>query len=232
MSSTTYTVISIGFVTFDDPTAGLVTVWLSSPIDAGWTFTIDGETFAVSDATRNSEYTCCGGYLAIWDSNAFRDWTEGQRIAVDLTVIRAAPEGPEEPEEPEAQVPGVPTDVVVEADDMMLTVTWDKPDNRGSSPVTGYSVQFRQAGGVWADHAHDGLTRETTIDGLVNGVAYRVRVAAMNDAGMGPYAEPKSGTPWKPEEEVPTPALPFFGSVALASVLAAVGRRRMRQQTR
>ena len=112
---------------------------------------------------------------------------------------------------------------------MMLTVTWDKPDNSGNSPVTGYSVQFRQAGGVWADHAHDGLMRETAIDELLNGVRYEVRVAATNDAGMGPYSEPESGTPMMPEEEVPTPALPLFGAIALAGALAAAGRRRMRQ---
>ncbi|MCY3842870.1 MAG: fibronectin type III domain-containing protein [Acidobacteria bacterium] len=123
----------------------------------------------------------------------------------------------------------MPTDVMVEAGDMMLTVTWDKPDNRGSSPVTGYSVQFRQAGGVWADHAHDGLMREATIDELLNRVAYQVRVAAMNDAGMGPYSEPEAGTPMAPEEEaVPTPALPLFGAIALAGALVAAGRRRMR----
>ena len=113
---------------------------------------------------------------------------------------------------------------------MMLMVSWDKPDNSGSSSVTGYSVQFRQAGGTWTDHDHDGLIRETTIDGLVNGVEYHVQVAAMSDAGMGAYSETEPGVPMMPEEDVPTPAQPLFGVLALGAGLVAAGRRRLRAQ--
>ena len=124
---------------------------------------------------------------------------------------------------------------------MMLMVTWDKPEDaffsatwatrsaaEGASAITGYSVQYRPAGADWIDHDHEGLVRETTIEGLVNDARYQVQVAAMNDAGMGPYSERESGKPMA-MEEVPTPALPFFGALALAGALAAAGRRRMRQ---
>ena len=128
---------------------------------------------------------------------------------------------------PDMTIPEAPTNVMVEEGVMMLTVTWEKPDNDGGSAVTGYSVQHRQTGGGWTIVSHPATARMATIEGLAAAVVHEVQVAAVNAVGMGPYSEPKMGTPMGPIE---TPALPLFGAVALGAGLLAAGRARMRRR--
>ena len=67
-----------------------------------------------------------------------------------------------------------------------------------------------------------------TIDGLINGTAYLVRVRAVDSAGnMGEWSDSGSGTPMG---ITPTPALPLFGAFGLGAGLLAAGRARMRRQ--
>lgn len=207
---------------YTDEQLGYLAIFLKPAVSGeGLSFTIDGVAFAISDAAIHGPIGVPGTEAIFWDADPFR-WTRGQRIPVSLTRLESEPEPELEPEAPSA-----PTDVMVEAGDMMLTVTWDEPDDSGTSLVTGYRVQYRPAGGTWTVYHRNGLVRETTIEGLVNGVEYHVRVAAINDAGTGPYSASEAGTPMA-TEEVPTAALPFFGALALAAGLVAAGRRRLR----
>ena len=139
------------------------------------------------------------------------------------------PEEQEEPEEPAMEI-GPPTEVMVKASDMMLMVSWNKPD-MGASMVTGYMVQYRQAGGSWSE-MDAGMMREATIDGLVNGVEYSVRVMAYGeDDMMGEYSEEMMATPMADDDDdTPVPALPIFGAVALGAGLLAAGRARLRRR--
>jgi titin len=198
-----------------------------------------GTSHTITGLVNGQEY-------AVWVWADGRDEVSDSRSATPMAPTPAPTPAPETDPAPDPEAPSAPTDVMVEAGDMMLMVTWDKPEE-GASAITGYSVQYRPVGADWIDHDHEGLVRETTIEGLVsparasrpstparkgkglvNDARYQVQVAAMNDAGMGPYSEPESGTPMA-TEVVPTPALPFFGALALAGALAAAGRRRMRQ---
>ena len=101
----------------------------------------------------------------------------------------------------------------------------------GADMVTGYTVQYRQSGGSWSD-VDAMMTREVTIDGLVNGVEYGVRIVARGEGDMmGEYSAEMMATPMAPEEPVePVPALPLFGAIALSAGLVAAGRRRLRAQ--
>ena len=127
--------------------------------------------------------------------------------------------------DPESEI-GPPTELMVKSGDMMLMVSWNKPD-MSADMVTGYTVQYRQAGGSWS-MMDAMMEREATIDGLVNGVEYGVRVVARGEGDvMSEYSDEKMGTPMAMK---PTPALPLFGAFALGAGLVAAGRARLRRR--
>ena len=131
---------------------------------------------------------------------------------------------PDDPEEPMTKI-GAPTEVMVKPGDMMLMVSWNKPD-MGADMVKGYNVQYRQAGGAWSD-INVLMERKATIEGLQNGVKYSVRVMAYGTGDMmGEYSQEMMATP----TVTPVPALPIFGALALGAGLVAAGRRRLRAQ--
>ena len=120
----------------------------------------------------------------------------------------------------------MPTEVMLKAGDMMIMVSWNKPD-MGADMVKGYTVQYRQKGGSWS-MMDAMMKREATIDGLMNGVEYGVRVVARGEGDMmGEYSEEMMATPMA---MTPTPALPLFGAFALGAGLVAAGRARLRRR--
>jgi hypothetical protein len=134
--------------------------------------------------------------------------------------------------------------------DKMLTVMWQRPTNTGGSTLTiaGYEVQHRTSQtardlpGTWTKYPPAGGAMLTVmkydITGLLNDVMYDVQVRAVNSAsGKGPW-EPidmagLQGTPTDDPDAQPTttttPALPFFGILALLGGLLAAGRARLRR---
>ena len=70
-----------------------------------------------------------------------------------------------------------------------LSVTWWEPRD-GGSPITGYTVQWKETGGSWdtAADVSEATTTETsyTISGLSFSIRYAIRVFATNDFGNGP----------------------------------------------
>ena len=92
--------------------------------------------------------------------------------------------------------PGAPRSVRADPGDEMLTVRWQAPVDDGGSAVTGYRVQWLIGGGLAGEETASGLSHE--IDGLANEVEYGVRVAAVNEAGVGAWSEEAAGTPVGP----------------------------------
>jgi hypothetical protein len=122
---------------------------------------------------------------------------------------------------------------MVEAGDKMLKVSWTEPASEKS--ITHYQLDYKTASATtWMAKAMNVTAMEYTIDGLINGTAYLVRVRAVDSAGaMGEWSDSGSGTPMameEPEEPMPTPALPIFGALALGAGLVAAGRRRLRRR--
>lgn len=81
------------------------------------------------------------------------------------------------------------------AGDGRAVVRWAPPAYSGNLPVLGYRVEMRQEDGPWSLIAEAETARGLTATGLVNGSAYRFRVAAVNDLGTGPFAVTADVTP-------------------------------------
>ena len=94
-----------------------------------------------------------------------------------------------------------PTGLDVTAGDGKLDLSWTAP----SGTVSGYTVQYRRSDASsqsvtgdpdtgYADAGHSGTGTTAAITGLTNGVAYTVRVQAVNAGGGGPWVS-GTGTP-------------------------------------
>lgn len=132
----------------------------------------------------------------------------------------SAPQSPAIGGTPDA-VPGAPTNVRVtqppaptgNADDLRgtrLVITWNKPADNGTNPITGYVLQRRTsattdpvvAAGTWEDvspvHEGTGTTYNAAIAADERGTSYDYQVRARNgataDAGLGPWSTFASGT--------------------------------------
>ncbi|XP_013148822.1 PREDICTED: twitchin isoform X2 [Papilio polytes] len=70
---------------------------------------------------------------------------------------------------------------------------WQKPDNDGGAPITGYVIEYKEKFGKdWVKGKEvDGDCLEATQDGLKEGCTYEFRVRAINKAGPG---EPSDST--------------------------------------
>ena len=94
-----------------------------------------------------------------------------------------------------------PTGLGVTGGDGKLDLSWTAP----SGTVSGYTVQYRRSDASsqsvtgdpdtgYADAGHSGTGTTAAITGLTNGVAYTVRVQAVNAGGGGPWVS-GTGTP-------------------------------------
>jgi hypothetical protein len=94
------------------------------------------------------------------------------------------------PADPPADPPAAPRDVAATAGDGRLTVTWAPPTVVGCGAVTGYVVESSaNAGATWVRAATAPATPTAlTLPGLVNTLAYLVRVAAVNACGTGAFS--------------------------------------------
>ena len=87
--------------------------------------------------------------------------------------------------------PGAPTIGTATAGDSSATVTWTAPGSNGGSPITGYQVRVVNVGTgqqVGALLGAAASATSLTVNGLTNGTAYQLQVAAMNAVGTGPMS--------------------------------------------
>ena len=78
-----------------------------------------------------------------------------------------------------------PESVAAAAGDRSAALTWQPPLQTGGSEVMGYTVEVQQGTSVQELAVDD---TGTTLVGLVNGMAYAVRVAAVTDVGLGAWS--------------------------------------------
>ena len=81
-------------------------------------------------------------------------------------------------------VPGAPTGLTGVPGNAQVQLTWTAPAD-GGTPITGYRIDTRAAGGSWTSLT-TGTDTTYTATGLTNGTAYEFRIAATNAAGTGP----------------------------------------------
>jgi len=131
------------------------------------------------------------------------------------------------------ELPSVPGNVVATPLNAAIQITWQRPERDGTSPITGYRVQYSLAAGdtSWVQ-APDVSGREQlsdTITGLSNDGIYRVRVAAVSSLGTGPYSlasapivlaspVPEQGASSLPEPEMGEVVVQVGGTTASATI--------------
>ena len=97
---------------------------------------------------------------------------------------------------PRQTVPDAPMNLVAEATDAAVTLTWEAPENDGGSEITDYEYRIDRRN-PWisigsTDTAH-------TVTGLVNGTEYVFEVRAVNRIGKSFSSNRAEATPEAPE---------------------------------
>ncbi|XP_072046922.1 twitchin-like [Amphiura filiformis] len=145
--------------------------------------------------------------------------TEDKEYEFRVAAVNKAGQGPySEPSQPQLckppydvpEAPGKPD--ITEVDAEYMVITWTKPKSDGGSPITHYVVERKEPTSTRWMKAHKEDVKELTlkVEGLMEGKEYMFHVAAVNDAGQGPYSEPSEpklaklpydvpGAPSKPE---------------------------------
>ena len=167
--------VTIGYGAFDDapPTAH----------HQDWTLYVGDVTLPLSQAkVDGNEFHWWGAGI----QNVFAEWTSSTPVRIGIMETPYA-------DQPEAVVPGVPRRVYADASGSSgIIVRWWKPHSDGGSAVTGYKVQWKEAGDSWTDAAAvsekpadrtSTLAGRATITGLTAGTLYTVRVVATNAVG-------------------------------------------------
>ena len=97
---------------------------------------------------------------------------------------------------PRQTVPDTPINLVTDATDGAVTLTWEAPENDGGSEITDYEYRIARRN-PWISI---GSTQTThTVTGLVNGTAYVFEVRAVNRIGKSFSSTRAEATPEAPE---------------------------------
>ena len=118
-------------------------------------------------------------------------WSSGDTLTLRLS-LPAVPPPPPPPPGPRQTVPGAPTNLMAEATDAAVTLTWDAPEDDGGSAVTDYEYRINGRGG-WV--SIDSTLTTYTVTGLVNGTTYVFQVRAVNAAGRSLPSNRAEATP-------------------------------------
>lgn len=111
-----------------------------------------------------------------------------------------------------ADLPGAPTIDTLALTEGAITVDWVPPGDDGGSPITGYVVRALDGATEVARLEVDADARSAVLDGLENGTAHTVTVAAVNDVGSGPEDTAGPVTPqwWLPWSSGPVAVQQLF----------------------
>ena len=93
---------------------------------------------------------------------------------------------------PRQTVPDTPTNVVAEATDGAVVLTWEAPEDDDGAPITDYEYRI-DGKGQWISIGSTDTTH--TVTGLVNDTAYVFQVRAVNRVGRSPASDPAEATP-------------------------------------
>lgn len=120
--------------------------------------------------------------------------TNGQAYTVSIQAVNAAGSGSASNTKTAtpAAAPAAPVITSIVVDCAEATVTWSAPANTGGFPITGYIVTSSPSSST---QTTDSATYTATLRGLTNGIAYTLRVCAVNSIGTGTYASSSSVTP-------------------------------------
>jgi hypothetical protein len=178
------------------PGDGQVSLTWSPPANGGGTITdyvIEYREDVIG--TLWTEFTDNGGVASNLPSTVVTGLTNGTaylfRVAAVNDVGAGSFSAPTAPLTP-VSLPSAPTAVSgTAAGSGQVDLTWTAPASDGGSALTDYVVQYRvnTDGSAWTEfNPSVNATAAETVTGLINGTAYRFRVAAVNGVGTGDYS--------------------------------------------
>ena len=89
-------------------------------------------------------------------------------------------------------IPGTPSDLtVIEVTATSVALSWTPPHDRGGGNIIGYHVKDTVANTELTAKFED---NSIIVDHLEQNTTYKFRVAAENEAGVGPYSDEVEGT--------------------------------------
>ena len=118
-------------------------------------------------------------------NTAFQAWL----ATIDFKGTVCAPPPPPPPPPP---VPDAPTNLLADAGDAAVTLTWEAPEDDGGSAITDYEYRIDQTG-EWISIGSTDTTH--TVTGLVNGTEYVFQVRAVTAAGSSAPSNRVEATP-------------------------------------
>jgi hypothetical protein len=157
-------------------------VQYSSNSGTSWTTFADGTSTATS-ATVTGLANGTAYLFRVAAVNAAGTGAYGQSAAVTPRTVATAPRN-----------------LVGSPRNGQAVLTWTVPLSNGGAAITDYAVQYSSNSGTsWTTFA-DGLSTGTTatVTGLTNGTSYVFRVAAINAAGTGAFAQSTAIRPYVP----------------------------------
>ena len=94
-------------------------------------------------------------------------------------------------------VPDMPTGMTAIPRDTEVSLLWTAPTGTGSTAITDYIIQYKEAGAtVWTTFVDGtGTGTTTTVTGLTNGIEYQFRISAVSSTGTGIPSEIISAIP-------------------------------------
>ncbi len=100
--------------------------------------------------------------------------------------------------------PGAPKLLQSTADpSSILNVLWAAPQILDGPPITGYDVQYQEAGAAeWINHPFQGANPVTTLRDLADGTTYQSQVRARNAHGVSEWSDPGQGSTWRPPTDM------------------------------
>ena len=124
------------------------------------------------------------------------DTTNNCSVSVAANVVDPPGGPPPPPPGPSQTVPGAPRNLLADATDGAVTLTWDAPENDDGSEITDYEYRIDRRN-PWISI---GSTQTThTVSGLDNGTAYVFEVRAVNRIGKSFSSNRAEATPEAPE---------------------------------
>ena len=141
-----------------------------------------------TDAPRQPSPECLAVASGLMNGHAYLF-----RVAAVNSRGRGRPGSPTQAIKP-AGLPGPPFLQSYHGSDRSITLNWAPPSSDGGLPIIGYVIETSHDGGAsWVlTDRPDGYVTSAQITGLVNGIPYQVRVAALNSVGRGPSSAPSS----------------------------------------
>lgn len=120
-----------------------------------------------------------------------------------------------------ATPPSAPAITGVAPSNGQLSISFSPPASSGGAAIVNYEYSVNN-GGTWAPRSPASTSSPLTIAGLTNGVAYAVRIRAVNSAGSGEASSSATGTPSAGESPPSVPGAPTITLISAGNAQLGV----------